>query len=207
MASKAWDPPAPGALEAKAAITLAIGYGRDHPTSRISRSGTSVNCCATTFHHIFRKAEGTHHIAIGRALPVHIADILLAGRARVAELQTDTFAVLDIALAIGDSVINEATRLGAERVTLVLANHEGRLWIRQGIQMKTKRRYCGKHLDRCQERNNSDQSVHGVLSQGLIQYYHDQTGYVDSLRRMGSISAPKLPSIVNIGSQSGQVFR
>jgi hypothetical protein len=109
---------------------LAIGYGRDHPTSRVSRSGAGINRSVTTFLHVFRKAEGTQHIAIRLALPVYTAHIPLAGRARVAELQADTVTDFDIALAISDAVINEATRLGAERVLLILANHEGWFWIR-----------------------------------------------------------------------------
>jgi len=129
MASETGYSLALGALEAKAAITLAIGNGRAHPTSRISRSRAGVNRCATTFLHVFRKAEGTHHIAIRSALSVHITDISLTSGARIAKLQTDTVTSLDIALAIGDSVISEATRLGAESLLLVLANHEWRLWI------------------------------------------------------------------------------
>jgi hypothetical protein len=120
---------ASGALEAKAAITLAIGYRCAHATSRVSRSGTGVDRRATTFLHVFRKAEGAHHIAIRSALPVHITDISLASGTGETQLETNTVAVLDIALAISDSVINEATRLGAKCVLLVLANHEGRLWI------------------------------------------------------------------------------
>jgi hypothetical protein len=129
VASEAWYLLGPCALEAKTTITLPIGHGRDHSTSRVSRSGAGVNRSATTFFHAFRKAEGTHHIAIRLALPVHITDILLAAGARVTELETNAVTVLDIALTISDSSINEATRLGAERVSLVRANHEGRLWI------------------------------------------------------------------------------
>jgi hypothetical protein len=129
VASETWNPAAPGALEAKAAIALAIGYRRDHANSGVSRSGASICRSTTAFLHVFRKTEGAHHIAIVPALPVHVTDISLAGGTRVAELQTDTVTVLDIALAISEAVINEATRLGAERVLLVLANHKGRLWI------------------------------------------------------------------------------
>ena len=137
-ASETRDPLTGGALEAKAAITLAIGYRRAHSTSRVGRSGAGVNRSRTTFLHVFREAEGAHHIAIRLALLVHITDIARAGGAQVAELETDTVTALDIALAISDSVINEATRLGAERVPLVLANHEGRLWIERRIQMESK---------------------------------------------------------------------
>jgi hypothetical protein len=123
---------------------LAIGYRRNHPTSGVSRSRAGVDGRASTFLHIIRKAEGAHHIAILLALLVHITDISLAGGARVTELETDTVAFQDIALAIGESVINEATCRGAERVLLILANHEGRLEIERGIQVEAERRYCGE---------------------------------------------------------------
>ncbi|MDO8431319.1 MAG: hypothetical protein Q7S58_02800, partial [Candidatus Binatus sp.] len=124
------------ALEANPTVALAKGYRRDHPASRVIRSGTGIDGRGTTFLHIIRKAESAHHIAILLALPVHITDILLAGGARVAELETDAVAFQDIALAIGDSVINEATRRGAERVPLIFANHEGRLCIERRIQVE-----------------------------------------------------------------------
>jgi len=119
-----------GALEAKAAVALAIGYWRDYTTSRVIGSGAGISRKATTFLRVFREAEGANHIAIALALLVNRTDIAVAGGTRVAKLQTYTVTVLYIALAIGDSVINEATRLGAERVRLILADHEGRLRIR-----------------------------------------------------------------------------
>jgi hypothetical protein len=134
------------ALEAKAAITLSIRYWRAHPSSRISWSRASVNSRRTTFFDVVRKAEGAHHIAIHLALPVHITDILLADGAGVAELETNTVAFQYIALAIGDAVVDEATRLGAERVCLVLANHEGGLGIERWIQVEAERWY-GEQLD------------------------------------------------------------
>jgi hypothetical protein len=146
--SEARNPLARGALEAKAAITLTIGHGRDYATSRVSRSGAGVYRSATTLLYVLRQTEGTHHITIRPALPIHIADILLAGSVRVAELQTDTVTAPDIALAISDSVIDEAARLSAKRISLVLANYEGRLWIQWRIQMEGKRRDRCKNLDR-----------------------------------------------------------
>jgi hypothetical protein len=89
------------ALEANAATALAIGYRRTHPISRVRRSGAGVDGGGTAFLHIIGQAEGAHHIAIGLALPVHITNISLAGGAGVAELETDTVALQDIAFAIG----------------------------------------------------------------------------------------------------------
>jgi hypothetical protein len=127
------------ALEANATVTLAKGYRRDHPTSRVSRSRAGVDGRGTTLLHILRQAEGAHHITIRLALPVHITDILLADRVRVAELETDAVTLQDSALAIGDSVVNEASRRGAERVLLVFANHEGGLGIERRIRMEAER--------------------------------------------------------------------
>jgi len=138
-ASEAREPLARAALEANAAVTLGKGYRRDHPTSRVSRSRAGVDGRATTFLHIIWQAEGAHHIAIRLALPVHITDILLADGARVAELENDAVTSQDIALAISDSVINEATRRGAERVLLVFANDEGGLGIERRIQVEAER--------------------------------------------------------------------
>jgi len=135
-AGEAREPLARAALEANATVTLAEGYRRDHPTSRVSRSRAGVDSRGTTFLHIVWEAEGAHHITIRLALPVHIADILLADGARVAELETDAVTSQDIALAIGDSVINEATRRGAERVLLLFANHEGGLGIERRIEVE-----------------------------------------------------------------------
>jgi hypothetical protein len=108
---------------------LAIGYRRNHPASGVSRSGAGVDSRTTTFLDVIRKAEGTHHIAIGLALLVYVADISLTGGTRVTELETDTVPFQDIALAVSESVINEATCRGAEGVLLMLANHKGRLTI------------------------------------------------------------------------------
>jgi hypothetical protein len=102
-----------GALEAKSAVTLAISYGRDNPRARVVRSGASISRGAATFLGVVRKAEGTDHIAVALALLVNGTDITVAGRTGVAKRQTDAVTDFDIALAIGDSVIDEATRLGA----------------------------------------------------------------------------------------------
>jgi hypothetical protein len=116
---------------------LAIGYWRLYPASRVIGSRAGVNRRVTTFPRVIRKAEGAHHIAIPFALPVHITDIALAYGARVAELQTDAVAFQDVALAISESSIDEATRRRAERVLLVLANHERGLRIERRIQIET----------------------------------------------------------------------
>jgi hypothetical protein len=116
---------------------LAIGYRRAHATSRVGRTGTGINSRATAFLHVIWEAEGAHHIAIRFALLIHITDILLTGGARVAELETDTVTTQDIALAISEAVINETASLSAERVLLVLANHEGGLGIERRIQVGT----------------------------------------------------------------------
>jgi hypothetical protein len=65
---------------------------------------------------------------------------LLAGAARETELETDTVTFQDIAFTIGDPVIDEAAGLGAQRVLLVLANHEGGFRIEERIQLEPERR-------------------------------------------------------------------
>jgi len=102
-----------GALEAEAAVTLAIGDRRDYTTSHITGSWAGIRRGGTTFLRAFRKAEGADHVAVVLALSINVTDIAGAGRARVAKLQTYTVAVLYIAFAIGDSVIDETSRFGA----------------------------------------------------------------------------------------------
>src|SRR5260370_12422259 len=108
LAGEARETLTAGALEANAAIALAIGYGRFHALALVRPSWAGINRRAPAFLHVGRKTEGAHHIATRRALLVHRANITLAVRGRVAELEADTIAGQDIALAIRRSVINQA---------------------------------------------------------------------------------------------------
>jgi hypothetical protein len=147
LSSETWEPLATGAGEANSAITLAIGYRRLYAASRVVGSRAGVNRLVTTLPRFIWKAKGAHHIAIPFALPVHITDIALAHGARIAELQTDAVAFQDVALAISESSIDEAARRRAERVLLVLANHEGRFLIERRVQMETEGWYYDEELD------------------------------------------------------------
>jgi hypothetical protein len=68
------------AFEAKASITLAVGYRRDHTTSRVIGAGAGIARSVATFLRVLGKAEGAYHVAIRLALLVDIADVFLAGR-------------------------------------------------------------------------------------------------------------------------------
>lgn len=126
---------------------MAIGYRRLYPASRVIGSRAGVNRLGATFPCVIWKAEGAHHITIRPALPVDLTYVSVADGARVAELQTDAVTFQDVALAISESSIDEATRRGAERVPLVLANHERGLRIERGIQVETKRWHYVEELD------------------------------------------------------------
>jgi hypothetical protein len=147
LAGEARETLAAGALEANAAIALAIGYRRFHPLALVRPSWAGINRSVPAFLHVGRKAEGAHHIATRRALLVHRANITLAVRGRVAELEADTIAGQDIALALRKSVINEAVGLGAERVLLIRANHEGGLGIDRRMLDEAECRCYGEELD------------------------------------------------------------
>lgn len=159
---EAREPLVRGALEAHATITLAVRDRRDHPTPRVARSGAGINRRATTFQDVTRQAKGTDHIAIRLALLIHVTDILLAGGAREAELETDTVTFQDVALAIGDPVIDEAARLGAERVLLVLADHERGFRSEGRFQGETEHRDRGEQLDGCHRRHSAKKPTHDM---------------------------------------------
>src|SRR5439155_9240612 len=135
-----------GAGEAEAAITLAVGHRRRHPTAFVAPSGAGVDSLGTTLHDVSREAERAHHEAIRLALRVHVTDVLLPGAGREVELEADAVPFQDIAFAVGDTVVDEAAGGGAERVSLVLANHEGGLRLEGGTPVERDGRYCGEQL-------------------------------------------------------------
>ena len=147
LAGEARETLAAGALETNAAIALAIGYRRFHPLALVRPSWAGINCRVPAFLHVARKAEGAHHITTRRALLVHRANITLAVRCRVAELEADTIAGQDIALAIRNSVVNEAVGLSAERVLLIRTNHEGGLGIDRRMLDEAECRHYGEELN------------------------------------------------------------
>src|ERR1019366_284279 len=111
--SEAGKPGTPAAGKTHGAITLAIGNRRWHPGSRIIGSGAGVDGGRTALLHVRRKAEGADHVAVTPALLVDVANISVAHGAGITELEADAVSAEDIALAIGDLVVDEATSRGA----------------------------------------------------------------------------------------------
>jgi hypothetical protein len=87
-------------------------------------------------------------MTIRLALRVHITDVLFPGIGREVELEADAVTFQDIALAVGDAVVDEAAGGGAERVSLILAYHEGGFGIEERIFVEGDGRYCGEQLER-----------------------------------------------------------
>jgi len=148
-----------GAGEAEAAITLTVGHRRRHPTAFVAPSGAGVDSLGTTLHDVSREAERAHHEAIRLALRVHVTDVLLPGAGREVELEADAVPFQDIAFAVGDTVVDEAAGGGAERVSLVLANHEGGLGIKGRILVERHGRYGGEQLSRYHCGDGCDKSA------------------------------------------------
>src|SRR5262249_7604403 len=92
-------------------------------------------------------AEGAHHEPIRLALRVHIADVLLPGGGREAELEADAVTLQDIALAVGDTVVDEAAGGGAESISLVLAHQEWGFGNERRILVVRDGRYRREHLN------------------------------------------------------------
>src|SRR5262249_29047334 len=92
-------------------------------------------------------AEGAHHEPIRLALRVHIADVFLPGGGREAELEADAVTLQDIALTVGDTIVDEAAGGGAESISLVLAHHEGRFGNERRILVERDGRYRREHLN------------------------------------------------------------
>lgn len=149
-----------GALEADAAITLAVGDGCRDPSPRVVCSGAGVDSGVASFFNVRRKAEGAHHIAIRLALLVHATDISLPDGAEEVVLETDAVAFQHITLAIRDTVIDEAAGLGAERVLLVLAYHERSVRIEHRLVLETESSDRGDQLDGCDCGYKSKNPIH-----------------------------------------------
>lgn len=143
---------AAAAFETEATIALAVGNRRRYTTSRIVSPGTSIDGRAAAILHPGRKAEGADHVAAVRTLLIYIANVLLACGAGVAELQTDAVAMLDVAFAVSESVIDETVRRSAQGIALFLANYEWCFSARFGAIGE--RRADGKELDERQNRRS-----------------------------------------------------
>jgi hypothetical protein len=111
--------------EADTAIALAIGHRGRHATGCIVCPRARVDRQGPTLRSVRRIAVRAHQEAIRLALHHHVADVRFPGGSRDGELEADAVTPQDIALAVGDTVVHGATGVGAERVCLVVANHEG----------------------------------------------------------------------------------
>jgi hypothetical protein len=80
-------------------------------------------------------------------LRVHIADVLLPGGGSEGELEADAVPLLDIALAVGHTVVDEATGGGAEGISLVFSHDEGRFGVETRILMERDGRCSREHLN------------------------------------------------------------
>ena len=131
---------------ADTAIALAIGHRGRHATALVGCSGARVDRQGPTLHGVRRKAVRAHQKAMYCALRHHVADVRFPGGGRDVEREADAVTLQDIAPAVGDTVVHGATGAGAERVYLVVANHE------RGIQGDG--RDGGDHLngDHCGDR-------------------------------------------------------
>jgi hypothetical protein len=136
-----------GAGEAEAAITLAVGDRRWFATALVGLSGTGVDRRGTTLQGRSGKAERTHHEPIRLAVRVHIADVLLLGRGREVELEADAVTLQDIALAVGDTVVDEAAGGRAESISLVLAHDERGFGYERRILVERDGRYRREHVN------------------------------------------------------------
>jgi hypothetical protein len=126
------DLPVTRPQRADTAIALAIGHRGRHATGCIVCPRARVDRQGPTLHGVRRTAVRAHQEALRRALRHHVADVRFPGGSRDGELEADAVTPQDIALAVGDTVVHGATGGGAERVVLVVANHEGGFGIRGG---------------------------------------------------------------------------
>jgi len=147
-----------GAGEAETAIALAVGDRRGVATALVGLPGAGVDRLGAALHDVSRKAERTHHEAVGLALGIHIADVLRHGAGRKVELETDAVTVQDVALTVGDTIVNKAGGGGAQRISLVLANHEG-LGIKDRVVVKGEGRHRGEQLDGYHCRDSHDKAT------------------------------------------------